>query len=181
MMLNLWNRSIDPSKKLTIKPPPLWLTQSASGPSHQVTAPPKPITDTFVDPTKEPAPEPTIEDDSGKKLKYVGPKSFEAMQASGKRKREFKVGSSRDAKVEAMKHPDQLLCYAIHHQEAPEDGGEGCDEQQAFELDGKTMEEALVMKRLKTRGDVVVGEGKRDKVSEKQIQKLIKQRLLVLE
>ena len=177
-MLDLWNRSIDPAKKLTIKPPPLWLTQSASGPSHQITAPPQPIAESYVDPAKAAAPTPAIEDDSGKKLKYVGPKSFEAMQASGKRKREFKTGLSGDPTVKAVKHPDQPLCYAIHHQEATEDGGEGCDEQQAFELDGKTFDEAAKTKRLKIKADAGPPKGK---VTKARVEQLMKRGLLVLE
>ena len=138
----------------------------------------RPLAESFVDPAKAAAPAPTIEDDSGKKLKYVGPKSFEAMQVSGKRKREFKTGLSGDPTVQAVKHPDQPLCYAIHHQEATEDGGEGCDEQQAFELDGKTFDEAAKTKRLKIKADAGPPKGK---VTKARVEQLMKRGLLVLE
>ena len=114
-------------------------------------------------------------------MKYVGPKSFEAMQVSGKRKRTFPTGLSGDPTVKALSNPDQPLCYHQTHDQQPEDGGEGCDEQQAFELDSKTMAEAVDMKRLKTRDDVVVGKGKKDKISEARIEQLKKRGLLVLE
>ena len=94
----------------------------------------------------------------------------------------IKTGLSGDPTVPALSNPNQPLCYHDIHSEAPEDGGEGCDEQQAFELDGKTMAEAVVMKRLKTRADAgPVGKGKKDRISEARVQQLMKRGLLILE